>query len=113
MSQELSIKREETTDAQSEKSVRCKNCGNDITKPALAIEPHEHTFRNPAGYSFHVLCYSDAPGAANVGSPTTTDSWFKDHAWTFAICNQCNAHLGWWYRGASEFVGLIATRLLR
>lgn len=61
-------------DEETQKTVRCKNCGHDITRPDLAIQPHEHTFRNPAGYSFHVLCYSDAPGAAVAGDPTTEAS---------------------------------------
>ncbi|MDZ4836867.1 MAG: cereblon family protein [Candidatus Melainabacteria bacterium] len=110
---QTSIIVEETTDDDSEKSVFCKKCGHEITKATFVVEPHDHTFRNPAGYSFHVLCYSDAPGAANVGLPTTEASWFKDHAWTFAICNQCTTHLGWWYRGPTTFAGLIATRLVR
>lgn len=104
---------EQTTDAQTQKPVRCKNCGHAITSPPLAIQPHEHTFRNPGGYSFHVLCYSDAPGAINVGTPTAEACWFPGHAWSFAICGQCHAHLGWWYVGPTTFAGLIATRLMR
>ena len=117
MEQGTSVELDETTDteeeSESEKSVRCKNCGFDITSPSLAIEPHEHTFRNPAGFSFHLVCYSDAEGAVNVGSPTTEASWFKGYAWTFAICGQCQMHLGWWYSGSDTFAGLIATRLIR
>lgn len=113
MSQGTSIELEEKTDVQSQKTIRCKSCGHDITRPALAIEPHEHTFRNPAGYSFHVLCFSDAPGAADVGDSTTEACWFPGYAWTFAICMQCKSHLGWWYNGSDRFAGLIATRLLR
>lgn len=104
---------EETTDVEEQKSVRCKNCNYEITEPAFAIEPHEHTFRNPAGYSFHVLCYSTAPGATSEGQATTADSWFAGYAWTFAICGQCHNHLGWWYTGENSFAGLIATRLIR
>jgi hypothetical protein len=104
---------ERKTEVQSQKSVRCINCGHVVTSPALAIEPYEHTFRNPAGYSFHVLCYSDAPGAADVGEPTSEACWFPGYTWTFAICIQCHAHLGWWYSGRDRFAGLIATRLIR
>ncbi len=110
-------KSKETVDEQSEvqpkKIVRCKNCNYEITTPAQALQPHEHTFRNPAGYSFHVLCYSDAPGALEVGSPTSEASWFPGHDWTFAVCKQCSNHLGWWYSGNTRFAGLIATRLIR
>jgi len=108
-----SIELEEKSDVQSQKAVRCKNCGHTVTDPALAVEPHEHTFRNPAGFSFHVLCYSDAPGASDVGETTTEASWFPGYSWTFAICTQCRGHLGWWYSGRDRFAGLIATRLLR
>src|ERR1700722_5643259 len=108
-----SIKVAEETDIQPQKTVRCKNCGHEVTTPALAIEPHEHTFRNPAGYSFHVVCYSDAPGAADLGEPTTEYCWFPGYAWSFAICHQCQSHLGWWYSGPERFAGLIATRLIR
>jgi hypothetical protein len=110
---ELEEKTDETTDVQKQKTVRCKNCGHEVTKPTLAIQPHEHSFRNPAGYSFHVLRYSDAPGAADVGEATNEVSWFPGYDWTFAICNQCHSHLGWWYHGKDRFAGLIATRLIR
>lgn len=109
----VSIDLETDEEIQTQKSVRCKNCGHVITSPALAIEPHEHTFRNPAAYSFHVLCYSDAPGAADAGDSTNEASWFPGYAWTFAICQQCHNHLGWWYSGRDRFAGLIATRLVR
>lgn len=113
MSQNTSIELEETTDVQEQRDVRCKNCEHVITSRSLAIEPHEHTFRNPGGYSFHVVCYSDAPGALVTGSPTTDASWFAGYAWTFAVCAQCHNHLGWWYTGKDRFAGLIATRLIR
>lgn len=113
MSSRASFEHEETTDSQTQKVVRCKNCEHEITSPERAVEPHEHTFRNPSGYSFHVLCYSDAPGAVDVGDATNEASWFVGYEWTFAICAQCHYHLGWWYRGKDRFAGLIATRLIR
>jgi hypothetical protein len=113
MSKQLSLEENEEIDIETQQTVRCRNCGFEITSPSFAIEPHEHTFRNPAGYSFHVLCYSDAPGAAELGDLTTEASWFAGHAWSFAICRQCRNHLGWWYSGSKRFAGLIATRLNR
>lgn len=98
---------------QIEKVVRCRQCDNEVTKPGFAIKPHEHTFRNPAGYSFHILCYSDAPGALDLGASTDEATWFPKHAWSFAECGQCRNHLGWWYVGPTRFVGLIATRVKR
>lgn len=96
-----------------EKVIRCKVCDHAITRPALAIEPHEHTFRNPAGLSFHILCFSDAAGAARSGAPTMEHSWFPGYAWSFATCQKCGTHLGWWFTGPDTFVGLIAPRLIR
>jgi hypothetical protein len=115
MSKQSAIETKETTEDQSEtqKIVRCRNCEHEVTRPEWAIKPHEHTFRNPQGYSFHVLCYSDAPGAADVGEPIDQDTWFPGYAWSFAICMQCQQHLGWWYGGKDRFAGLIATRLIR
>ena len=105
-----SVQKEELKE---EESIRCKNCEHKITSPKMAIEPHEHTFRNPAGFSFHIVCFSDAPGAEDVGAPTTVATWFPGYAWSFARCQQCQIHLGWWYVGKDQFVGLIAQRLLR
>lgn len=113
LSKGFSIELDDETDMQTQKTVRCKSCEHVITDPTLAVQPHEHTFRNPGGYSFHVLCYSDAPGASEVGEATTEASWFPDYAWTFAVCGQCHIHLGWWYSGPDRFAGLIATRLIR
>ena len=113
MSNQPTIELEDTTDAETQESVRCKSCNYEITTPDRAVQPHEHTFRNPAGYSFHVLCYSDAPGAAEVGSPTTEHTWFPGYAWTMALCGSCQTHLGWWFSGSKRFAGLIAQRLIR
>ena len=113
MSKQVSVELEEKSEVKEQKDVLCRNCEHVITSPKLAIQPHEHTFRNPAGYSFHVLRYKDAPGAANVGEPTTEACWFPGYSWTFAICKQCNNHLGWWYSGQDSFAGLIARRLIR
>ncbi|MFN8607321.1 MAG: cereblon family protein [Vulcanimicrobiota bacterium] len=96
--------------------ILCKQCYQVVTHPEAAIQvagKHEHTFRNPAGYSFHVLCFSQAPGALESGEPTSEACWFAGYAWSFAVCLQCHHHLGWWYRGQGSFAGLIATRLIQ
>lgn len=113
MSKQFSIEIEKSSEQEEQKSIRCRNCESEITSPSFAIQPHEHTFRNPAGYSFHVLCFSDAPGAAELGDSTEEASWFAGYAWAFAVCRQCQNHLGWWYSGEKRFAGLIATRLIR
>jgi hypothetical protein len=113
MSKRPAVELEDRTETNTQRTVRCRNCGEVVTDPALARQPHEHTFRNPAGFSFHVLCYSDASGAIDAGDPTTEATWFPGYAWSFAICKHCHHHLGWWFSGADRFAGLIATRLIR
>lgn len=96
--------------------IACADCGHTVTQKqhALSVEgSHERTFRNPAGYSFHVLCFAEAPGCQVQGHPTTEASWFPNTAWTFAFCEACGQHLGWHYIRKAEpaFYGLIAPRL--
>ena len=104
---------EQSYDEEEESSVRCKSCDHDITRPSLAIEPHEHTFRNPSGFSFHVLLYADASGALNIGEPTLEHTWFSGYAWSYANCMKCGGHLGWWFTGKDTFVGYGATTVIR
>ena len=100
--------------------VLCKHCGSVVTQARHCIEvdgQHEHTFRNPWGYSFHLLCFAQAEGARSEGTPTSEATWFAGYHWSFASCVQCGTHLGWFYFNPSaslqKFAGLIATRLLR
>ena len=113
MTKQIASETKQNEEKEAEKSVLCRNCGLTITERSFATQPHEHTFRNPAGYSYHVVCYSEAPGAADAGDPTTEASWFPGYAWSFALCKECHNHIGWWYIGKSRFAGLIATRLIR
>lgn len=106
----------ELPQTQPELTITCRDCGHEITRPKFAIEvggAHEHTFRNPGGYSFHVLCFRQAQGTLDAGTPTSEATWFAGYAWTFALCEACHGHLGWWYHGKDSFAGLIATRLVR
>lgn len=102
------------TEMQPERMLLCRACGHAITfeKSAIAVQgDHEHTFRNPAGYSFHVRCFEEAPGVQISGAPTPEASWFAGTVWRFASCQRCQEHLGWRYEGSRNFYGLIATRL--
>ena len=96
-------------------TIRCRRCRHDVTAGHFAIEvegAHAHTFRNPAGWSFRLGCFADAPGAAVSGAATYADTWFSGHAWRFAHCTACGTHLGWWFvGGSSAFCGLVLTRL--
>ncbi|MEM9606361.1 MAG: cereblon family protein [Actinomycetota bacterium] len=94
--------------------VRCERCSAVVAHRSAAVVRagrHVHTFRNPAGWSWTVRCFRDAPGCRSEGELTTDATWFPGHAWCFARCTSCGQHLGWWYVGASSFVGLIANRV--
>lgn len=73
----------------------------------------ELAFTNPAGVPFLIITFSRVRGCRNEGDPTFADTWFPGYAWTYGVCGQCDRHLGWYYRGASEFVGLIQNRIVR
>src|ERR1017187_1902930 len=94
--------------SQLEGLVLCRSCGHVITSDRAACAKdgrHEHTFRNPTGYSFHLLCFGEAPGCKFSGPPTDEATWFPGYAWNFALCAGCGTHLGWGYQGEESFVG--------
>lgn len=98
-----------------EKRLLCRKCGHAITSRGRAIVAdgsHIHLFTNPAGLAFRIGCFSDAPGCLVAGEPTTEFTWFPGHAWSFALCAGCGAHLGWYYdSGSGGFFGLILANL--
>lgn len=105
---------ESDTEVAPDNTVRCAACGHDVTDRRLAIEvsgSHWHRCRNPAGWSFQIGCFSDAPGCSSDGSATDHATWFPGYAWCFAPCGSCGTHLGWWYLGRDTFVGLIVSRI--
>ena len=93
---------------------RCAQCGHGLAPERARIEvdgAHEHVFTNPAGVTFTVRCFREAPGTAGVGDESTFWSWFRGYAWRIAACARCGAHAGWSFRGeASAFWGLVASR---
>jgi hypothetical protein len=95
--------------------LRCAVCGHRITERAYRSEmagAHEHTFVNPAGFSFHIGCFVAAPGCKYVGDTNDAFSWFPGWSWQIAICGSCRAHVGWIFRlGGDQFHGLILTAL--
>ena len=95
--------------------VRCGQCRTVVTRGALAVQrggAHEHTFRNPAGYSWTVRCFRDASGCTTAGAFTSEATWFAGYAWCYAPCATCGYHLGWWFVGSGpSFVALIVPRL--
>ena len=99
-----------------EETLHCSACGHEVTARRHRIsieEAHEHTFVNPGGYVFHIGCFERAPGCLQVGEPTEQNTWFRGHAWSYALCGSCFAHLGWVFQRGEEqsFFGLILNRL--
>jgi hypothetical protein len=99
-----------------EDRVRCAQCRSVVTRGGLAVErggAHEHTFRNPAGYSWTVRCFRDASGCTTAGPFTSEASWFAGYQWCYAPCATCGRHLGWWFVGSGpSFVALIVPRIV-
>lgn len=104
-----SIKRE------TKRVIRCKACGHEITnheQKCSIANSHSHTFFNPAGIVYEIGCFKEAAGCQITGQPTTEFSWFTGYWWRFALCSNCQAHLGWLYeKRESTFFGLILANL--
>jgi hypothetical protein len=92
----------------------CAACITRVTDEDAALEidgAHRHAFVNPAGVSFAIGCFAVANCRVD-GEPTLEATWFPGCAWSYALCANCSAHLGWRYDGARGFWGLIFARLV-
>ena len=94
----------------------CAACGAVVShdEHRIAVDGgHRHRRRNPYGVAFEFGCFARAPGATGHGPPTTADTWFPRHAWSFATCGTCAEHLGWQFDGTDpeRFFALILDRL--
>ena len=94
----------------------CSHCSAAITTSNQAISingQHEHAFFNPSGIAFEIRCFRQAPGCLVQGDATTQFSWFDGYSWQYATCNNCLAHLGWFFSsGDNSFFGLIANKII-
>ena len=73
----------------------------------------EFAFTNPDGMPFLIVTFSEATGCLDAGDATLEHTWFPGHAWSYCLCGHCGQHLGWFYTGSDEFVGLIQTKIIR
>jgi hypothetical protein len=98
----------------------CVGCGHRITHAGSMIEVagrHAHACVNPAGITYRIACFREAPGVAGVGSWSSFFTWFADHLWQVVCCSSCSMHLGWGFEPerdpspARRFYGLIRNRL--
>jgi hypothetical protein len=99
-----------------EKAIVCRNCRHPITSTETlrSIDgSRTHTFFNPAGIIFELICFSHAPGCAVYGAASTDFSWFSGFTWRVALCGNCHIHLGWFFEsGDASFFGLIIKKLI-
>ncbi len=101
---------------QERRFVYCAQCSHVVSSPQERISiagSHEHRFTNPYGFEFHLGCFRKALGCAISGAATAADTWFPGYLWRFATCEQCGAHLGWYFAHAAgdSFYGLILSRI--
>jgi hypothetical protein len=98
------------------KAVVCRNCGHPITSAdsiTFIDGSQTHTFFNPAGIVFEIICFSRAPGCFVFGTASTEFSWFSGFTWRGALCGSCRIQLGWCFEsGDSSFFGLILQKLI-
>ena len=73
----------------------------------------EFVFTNPEGIVFEIITFSRAGGCVQKGLTTLANTWFPGYAWSYALCAGCGQHLGWFYAGKDQFLGLIKDRLVR
>ncbi len=73
----------------------------------------EFAFSNPQGIHFEIITFIDTLRCTESGIPTLEDTWFPGYAWSFCQCSECGQHLGWYYSGPQQFVGLIKNRIVR
>lgn len=93
----------------------CRACGHPITddRARVAVDgAHQHVERNPAGITYRIGCFREAPGAVAWGEAYAEHTWFAGHTWRIALCGRCGAHLGWAFQGHGRFHGLITDRLV-
>ena len=99
-----------------EDSIVCRQCLHMITSNAerkIVNGFYRHTFANPEGIVFEILCYREAWGCSYVGRPSPEFTWFAGYVWRIAVCANCHVHLGWRFStsGGQFFHGLISSRI--
>lgn len=94
----------------------CASCHNCVANESDRVEisgQTEFTFKNPEGMRFEIITFSQTYGCRQSGVPTLQYTWFTGCAWSYCQCAECGQHLGWYYSGPNEFVGMIKARIVR
>ena len=99
-----------------ERLLLCRACEAEVarTDDRVTIGAGDlHTFVNPQGQVFELVCLDRADGAVALGEPTLAYTWFPGYAWCYAYCLRCTRQLGWYFDGqAGGFWGLDRAALL-
>ena len=108
---------QDETSAATMDAIVCRQCFHVITSSAertVIDGAHAHTFANPEGIVFEIVCYRDAWGCGYVGSVSPEFTWFAGYVWRIAVCANCRVHLGWRFSAPDGhfFHGLITSRLI-
>lgn len=98
-------------------AILCRYCLNQVTSSehrTVINGSHGHRRYNPVGVIFDVGCFSLAPGCNRQGVATLEHTWFPGYAWSYALCSNCQTHLGWFFESGTGhvFVGLILDKLI-
>lgn len=109
------IQTEEQDDRITTPWILCRDCRRAVTLMLWSVErqgSHVHTFFNPSGRMFEVICFSKAPGCIATGPQSDEFTWFNGCSWQVGVCSGCLSHLGWRFScEASSFWALIRSRL--
>ena len=115
---DIESKAEEAPSPEDEASrIVCRQCRQRLTQAnhRLSVDgSHQHTFANPSGVVFEIVCYYPVSGITLVGSPSSEFAWFSGHTWQIGICATCRTHLGWLFRSPANevFYALIVDRIM-
>ncbi len=91
---------------------QCKFIVTSIEEQTKVSGQFKHSFKNPAGIIYTIGCYGSAKGGMIHGEPTNEHTWFPGYAWSYVLCINCSAHLGWYFQsGEHSFFGLILNNL--
>ncbi len=109
------LKEKPSLEGKDKKGVFCRGCTHQIStaRKLFSIDGSQtHTFFNPAGIIYEIICFTTAPGCIIQGEASSNFPWFAGYTWRVAFCGNCFTHLGWLFEsGESAFFGLILKKL--
>ncbi len=94
----------------------CAWCQNRVANEKDRLQhdgKDEFSFTNPERIRFTIMTFARTLGCHQTGVSTLEYTWFPGHAWSYCQCDRCGQHLGWYYAGPTDFVGLIKDRVIR